>query len=659
MVIRLQERIRQLEEIKTQFQIHSKYLDKRGWDDRILLQQDLASCEDELFFMMKAITTSQRKYDGTQNNGLLRWNISAEQIVWHLMRDRDQPLVEFQLQNAEYDRTDNSDGSHVNLMQVGKIVGLNLLPDAIYPEMIAPYIDAERGTFNEGGNQQMLRVYWYMLEAIAGIPVMDHFEVNLFPMKIQLEHEVGKRLFEYIFPGSGGKGSENGKSHSPFLPNYIEPNQDEEEAKGGLTSKTSSYLSMLEAEMKDSSSSTRAGSLELRLRPTLNSETRPKTSASNKSKATNQLSDGSHFRLFQSNKPQRSSSRPPSIKNVSKKPSLDSLRSFSTTRPTIGRTSTNPSIADASSVQSESKSKRFTLHRTAKQSQDNEKPSDDLTKMMTRASNYMTLAYVKIPSVVLCLSYKGKGERNLEDVHDFVFRMPMLEYRNKTWSNLDLALALKKDVIKALISHTGAIIGNKFSKHRPNTAQQSRLRELATSSVLLASSSQEASHDNSSDASSTFGTSPTDMRRSERSRSPRRSFASSGSGLARTASASSSINSMQSLGRSPKLPASMIMTPAVPRNDNESTTEGERARAEMDNASGISHLSSNGDYEHHSKGFMANTISRRFTALGGKIRDRGENSSTAVALGDESEDSNRRKSKLLLGKKILGGLTDR
>ena len=101
------------------------------------------------------------------------------------------------------------------------------------------------------------------------------------------------------------------------------------------------------------------------------------------------------------------------------------------------------------------------------------------------------------------------------------------------------------------------------------------------------------------------------------------------------------------------------MTPAVSRNNHESTTEDERARAEMDNTSGISPFSSNGDHEHHNKGFMANTLSRRFTALGGKIRDRGESNSTTAALGDESEDSNRRKSKLLLGKKILGGLTDR
>jgi hypothetical protein len=114
-----------------------------------------------------------------------------------------------------------------------------------------------------------------------------------------------------------------------------------------------------------------------------------------------------------------------------------------------------------------------------------EERSDDLTQMMTRASNYMTLAYVKIPSMTLCLSYKGKGQRNVEDVHDLVFKLPTLEYRNKTWSNLDLALQLKKDVIRALISHTGAIIGNKFSHHRPSKQVQTRLRQIANSSAML------------------------------------------------------------------------------------------------------------------------------------------------------------------------------
>jgi hypothetical protein len=654
MVIRLQERIRQLEEIKTQFQINSKYLDRKGWEDRLLLEQDLTSCEDELFFMMKAITTSQRKYDGSQSSGLLRWNIASEQIVWHLMRDKDQPLMEFQLKNAEYNRTDNSDGSHINLMQIGKIVGLNLLPDAIYPEMIAPYKDTERGNPK---NKQMLRVYWYMLEAIAGIPVMDHFEVNLHPMKIQLEREVGKKLFEYVFPGHGDKdkASEKEKNASPFMVKQMIPTQndddDEDDEDNTTTANTSSiHLSVHDADRQTSPTSARAGSLELRLRPTMNSEiARPKTSSSYKTRASSMHSahgnDGHHFRLF--NKSQ-SSSRPSSIKTLSKKHSTDSLKSFTTSRSTLGRSSTGLTADTASHNSNGGEKRRFGIRSTSKAAVDNEKPSDDLTKMMNRASNYMTLAYVRIPSVVLCLSYKGKGERNIEDVHDFVFRMPMVEYRNKTWSNLDLALALKKDVIKALISHTGAIIGNKFSKHRPDRAQQSRLRELATSSMLLPPPSSHGSHDNISDASSTHGSSPVDTRSDHSHSPPRKSFASSrnrpdSTDLTRSPSAPSSIasnslHSNHSNHRVPFLPVNMTMTPATPILDEDSSYAEFRAEREKvrQKANSI-----NGDAE-KANGFASN-FSRRLTGFNRR---------------KEEEEDGTKKKKSGLGK-ILGGLSDK
>ena len=200
MVIRLQERIRSIKEIKTHFQIHAKFLDRQGWEDRLAIEQDLASCEDELFFIMKAITTAQRKYDDrSSGNGLLRWYLSASEIVWHLMRDKEKPLSEFQLTNASYDRTDNSDGSNHNSLKIEKIRGLNLLPDALYPEMIAPYFDSTRA-FADGRDTQMLRVHWHMLESIAGINILENFEVNLFPLKIQLDKEIGSKLVDYIFP---------------------------------------------------------------------------------------------------------------------------------------------------------------------------------------------------------------------------------------------------------------------------------------------------------------------------------------------------------------------------------------------------------------------------------------------------------------------------
>ncbi|KAF6832213.1 UPF0648 protein C3H5.09c [Colletotrichum plurivorum] len=560
MVQKLQERIRQLQDIKAHFQIYSKYLDERGWEDRLLLERDLAACEDELFFMMKAITSSQRRYEtASESNALLRWSITAHDTVWHMLRDNKEPLVELQLKDVAYDRTDNADGSHINLIRVGKVFGLNLLPDAMYPDIIAPYVEGDKSTADLG-NQEMIRVYWYMLEAIAGIPVMDHFEVNLFPMKIQLEREVGKRIFEYIFPGIDGESKTTGKNDSPFMLKHT-PADEEDEDDDSL-----SGSGRLTASDKDGFN-TRPGSLELRLHPTLNSDSPSKSiSSSSKKSLSVNTGEGHSFRLFRSGG---------TGKTALKKPSYESLKSAANApRPGIGRTSTGFSSKE-SSVTGDGKKSRFGLRKESRVEES--KPSDDLTKMMSRASNYMTFAHIKMPSVVLCLSYKGKDNRNVEDVHDFVFRMPAVEWRNKTWSNLDLALALKKAVIKALISHTGAIIGNKF-KHRPSTAQASKLRELASGSSLIAPTpSGSSQHDadsinNSDDSSSLYGNSPVDY-----SRSPPRSIHGGSSAssipIPRSTSRSSSVTSSRSqrTGASsslqtggPAVPSFLMMTPPTP-----------------------------------------------------------------------------------------------
>jgi hypothetical protein len=611
MVCRLQERVRQLEEIKSHFQVHSRYLDAKGWQDRLLLERDLAACEDELFFVMKAITTSQRKYE-TGSNALLKWSISARDIVWHLVRDTNEPLVELQLKDVEYDRTDNSDGSHINVFQVGKILGLNLLPDAIYPVMIAPYMDTEKG-IPDLNSQAMIRVYWYMLEAIGGIPVMAHFEVNLFPMKIQLEREVGKKIFEYIFPGI--EGDPNTPKDSPFMLRQSMPGADDDADEDSLASSLD-RLAPVDKD-KDSGFSTRAGSLELRLRPTLTSE--PKAQPAKQKALSIHSGEGPQFRFF------RTGTGSKTIGGIIKKPSRESLN---TPKMGVGRSSTGFSSVQ-SAASTTDKKRRFGLKRD---NDDKSKPSDDLTKMIDRASNFMTFAYIKMPSVVLCLSYKGKGDRNIEDVHDFVFRLPTIEWRNKTWSNLDLALALKSRVIKALISHTGAIIGNKFSRHRPTTAQQSKLRELATSSVLLVTPQLSQSQfsgspdDISDDSSSMYGTSPVDYSRSPPPASSSRSLVRSSSHhssipgparstTSRSSSAASSSRSHRSglsganggnvvvnTHASGAVPSFLMMTPPTPQDSfaSQSSNQGFRTGRGMgdflrpSSSSGGSRLFGNG-----------------------------------------------------------------
>lgn len=537
LVIGLQERIRQLEEIKTVFQINEKYLDKQGWADRIEVEKDLAVFEDELFFVMKAITTAQRKEGDRaqtrQSTGLLRYWISASEIVWHLLREGEESLAEFQLKNALYDRTDNNDGSNLNSMEIEQVMGLNLLPNALYPKMISPYIENNR-PFTEGRDTRMLRVHWIMLEAIAGIPVMDHFEVNLFPLKLQLEHEIGKKLFDYIFPGIRNSTEENG-GFSPFLVKHMLPPSEEEDDAGtdGVLTGSSSMSSIPENEDE-------ANALKRRLTPTLHLPS-PQQKPDPKPKSTSSRHPNvHHLRLFRGDPGSRSNTDMRKLLHPSSASTETS--SVTSTRPSSTRSGSGASLA---TTDSEKTARKFSLYRTGSglsEARSKKKArSDDITQMMTRASNYMTLAYVKIPSMVLCLSYKGKGNRNFEDVHDLVFRMPTLEYRNKTWSNLDLALQLKKDVIRALISHTGAIIGNKLSHHRPSKHAQSRLRQIANSSTMLNTSpdlsgtDSNSVRDQSPGASDASGELP-----------PRRSFASGRGSVFSTVSEESSLRSGRS-----------------------------------------------------------------------------------------------------------------
>ncbi|PNS18215.1 UPF0648 protein [Sphaceloma murrayae] len=485
MVEMLQGRIRQLEEIKMHFQIHEKLLDRQGWKDRISMDHDLTSCEDELFFMMKAITTSQQRTEdrGIQDSssGILHWLVTAKELAWHLVREQDQKFLEFQIRDTTFERTDNSDGSNSNVVEFGRINGYNFLPNAIYRDLIAPYVDEKAG-FSELNDNKMLRVQWLMLEAIAGIPVVDYFEVDLVPVRVQLEREVAKRLFEYIFPGVGGSAFE-GSGFSPFMVKKMLPST--EDSDDGMPAPDPSSVKPAGAAIEEKhhqGTGTGAGTLEQRLQPTLrlshpkSALPKPKHKGLGIHDSNGNLS--AHWSFFQHKnrsaqsvrKTSGGSTAKPSTSNLSllsRTPSqhsiADDLLSPSTQsdkkRPP---TSATPSIRrSADMVRSTSKSKKDTPSTSTKDSGP-QSQSDDLTLMLSRASNYITLSYFHIHSLILCLSYKGQGKRNIEDVHDLVFRLPAIEYRNKTWSNLDLAMELKREVLKALVGHAGRIVGNKF-----------------------------------------------------------------------------------------------------------------------------------------------------------------------------------------------------
>jgi hypothetical protein len=431
MVECLQNRIRQLNEIKSHFMLNAQNLDIEGWKGKYAVEEDLANCEEELFFMMTAITTAQRKYEdrSAQANGVVRWYITASEIIWHMLKSRQEPLVDVTLQKAAFERTDNADGSNHNTFEVEMLRGFNLLPGAIYPEMIAPFIDHTWRQEPDVRHGKVLRVYWNMLEAIAGIPVLDHFEVNLFPLKIQLEREIGEKIFEYIFP-EAGKGAFAESGVSPFVVNSMKPLPDNAEEPASDHEAIRIEEPQLIVDDSSSVKSDLSYGME-RLRPTtsLTQDQRPPTAGAELARPKTS-SSASFFGNYRS-KPQ----------TLNRKASHDALSVMSRRDSLDGPA---PSIAPSIYTVNGTRKKMQLFSRS---STNDHEDYDELSQMMSRASNYMTLAYVKIPSVVLCLSYKGRGDKNIEDIHELVFKMPMLEYRNRTWSNLDLAMHLKKGIL--------------------------------------------------------------------------------------------------------------------------------------------------------------------------------------------------------------------
>ncbi|KAK9385296.1 golgi-body localization protein domain-containing protein [Lipomyces mesembrius] len=444
MVENLQREIRQLEEIRYQFQIYTSDLDEQGWRDRRNVQMELSSACEELFFIMKAITTGQRRLEDkeSETTGVLQWLITGQQIIAHLLLADRTPFVDIALAKGTFRRLENSDGSNFNTIEVAMLQGINLLKGALYPELLSPYFDAMS---EEDKDRKAVRVYWYMLEAIGGIPVMDHFEIDLIPLKIQLEYDIGQKLFQYIFPA---------ENESPFMVHpppaaavSVAPPAGSSTPNISMDANPSTAVS----DTSDSSSQSESDAA------SIYSQQSQRSLFFGKSAEKKRLNSGG-LASWTRHRRRTSSS---ATAATERKFSLGG--NISASRDPASKLGDSVSVKSYISAQSETKLQQtITTVGVRNHSDSHYGLEDDLSQMVTRASNFITFVHVTIPSVVLCLSYKGRGSRNIEDVHEFVFRTPTIEYRNKTWSNLDLALRLKKDIIKALISHTGALIENKL-----------------------------------------------------------------------------------------------------------------------------------------------------------------------------------------------------
>ncbi|WBW71131.1 ER-PM contact site phospholipid-binding protein Hob2 [Schizosaccharomyces osmophilus] len=347
MVAMLQNRVHHLEEVKLQHQLYDVTFNVHAHiAQQLFLQNELHRCGEELFYLIESIASVQsRGVNQNKTRSNLSWFIMAKEVVWHLLEDNKRPFLDVSLQNATFRRIENTDSSNLNTLEIESMKGSNLAPGCQFENIICPYFNTEF-TNEQLLQQKFIRVHWELMEAVAGIQVVQHFEINLFPLSLQIEHELASKLFDFAFPGNENKGNLFGM--------YSNRAEHSETTNKEVAEHTPGHLSENDNAEKNNSSQ------ELGLEKYLD---------------------------------------------------LD------------GRS--------------------------------------ELHEMLNRAGNNMLVAYFKIPSVVLRLSYRGMSSLGLENINGFVLSVPTLEYRNEVCSYLDLAVWIKHDLIRAVLSHSGKLLVDK------------------------------------------------------------------------------------------------------------------------------------------------------------------------------------------------------
>ncbi|GAA5897882.1 hypothetical protein JCM6882_005104 [Rhodosporidiobolus microsporus] len=220
-VLTLQQRLRALSALAQEYHVHLDELDDEGRVELAVVRADYVRLSAELGLVVEALTRAQdsngpkttSKGPGTQLEA------RAAEITWHMLDKTDLPFAKFSVIGAEFSWISKQDGSASNRLVVKDLRALNSSPDQIFAEIIAKHDVPD--TDNELAKVDVFAAaLWNSLAPVGGISIVERFELHLHPVRLQLEHRIGRQIVEYLFTEREQKSDEEegNKPSSPLVP---------------------------------------------------------------------------------------------------------------------------------------------------------------------------------------------------------------------------------------------------------------------------------------------------------------------------------------------------------------------------------------------------------------------------------------------------------
>lgn len=180
--------------------------------------------------MVDAITQAQNMNGAAKMSGTtagVQFEARASELVYHMLDRADTPFVKFSVNGVEFSWISKQDSSISNRLVIKDLKALNSSPEHVFAEIISK---------NEGvADHELCKVdvfaaiLWNALPPVGGISIVEQFEVHLHPIRLQLEHRVGRQILDYLFVQRRQQNEE-------------EQEEDDKKAKKPLTSSSSASL---------------------------------------------------------------------------------------------------------------------------------------------------------------------------------------------------------------------------------------------------------------------------------------------------------------------------------------------------------------------------------------------------------------------------------
>ncbi|OUM70269.1 hypothetical protein PIROE2DRAFT_68434 [Piromyces sp. E2] len=417
------------------------------------LQNQLYETQDDLLYVVLALKKINKQRNSTKKNSTKiksKFIYMSKDLTLNMLLDNMVPYCECIFKDLKFQIDTLDDKTNINTVELRRIIVHNLLEkDNVYMKALGPYLPHQRELL-ENTKEKMFRLYYRENPAIGGIPIIDHFEINLIPILVQITNKLVNHLLWYIFP-------DKYKHHTSMVNLYADIDQEKLDCSDIDSIIYYSYQQTLKAEKSMSER-----------------KSKKKSSKSNTTETENDI-------LLSDNELSKNNGSG----NISDDEGKEYKYNYNSDGDIL-------SDHDVNSTNLKDKNKKFgsstALNTIANSGTSNGKGDNkieyNVNQMQNRASQNKTFVYIKIPGAHHCISYKGPKDKNISDIFQFTFKFPTLEYRNKTWSWYEFLMAVKKDLTKTVLNHVASLMKEKIFKRKLNEKESNKMFGMLDEQIM-------------------------------------------------------------------------------------------------------------------------------------------------------------------------------